>query len=135
MKALQTINNIVIPGNKRKLEVIGPGTYAVRVKDANNCVSAFSADFNYAVSGRKDELKTKFSLYPNPTAGLLILEMQTAQPIEIVIFNPLGRQVLQKTVPQPDEKVTLDLSHAAKGLYLVQVKTEKEIEVKRIVVQ
>ena len=128
-------NNTVIPGNKQKLKVTTNGTYAVRVKDAKNCASTFSADYTYTVSGRKEVMQNQFSLYPNPTSGLLILELATAQPAEVTVFNALGQQILQKTVAKTDEKVQLDLSKVAKGIYLVQVQTEKQVVVKKIVVE
>ena len=63
------------------------------------------------------------------------LELQTIKPVELTIFNALGQQVLQKTVAKTDKKVQLDLNKVAKGIYLVQVKTEKQALVKKIVVE
>ncbi|MFC5269835.1 T9SS type A sorting domain-containing protein [Adhaeribacter terreus] len=128
-------NNTVLPTTTQKLKVTTSGTYAVRVKDAANCASLFSADYIYTVSGLKEELQNSFSLYPNPTSGFLTLELSTAQSAEVTIFNALSQQILHKTVAKTEEKVQFDLSKVAKGIYLVQVQTEKQVVVKKIVVE
>lgn len=60
-------------------------------------------------------------LYPNPTKGILISEMN--EPHWIVIFDVLGRWVLGNIHFEP--KHQLDLSHLAKGTYLVQIETKE----------
>jgi hypothetical protein len=87
-------------------------------------------------TGIKENVRESLvNVFPNPSNGVFNLELQIAQEAEVMVLNALGQQVLYKTLGKTDEKVLLDLNHVAKGIYLVQVKTEKQIAVKKIVVE
>jgi hypothetical protein len=130
-------NNATLPNTTRKLKAIASGTYAVQVKDASNCTSAFSADYSFVISGTKEELAAGIALYPNPTSGIINLALEGQQPAQVTILNALGQEVLIKTVGTNNSKAThpLDLGGLAKGIYLVQVRTKKQVVVRKVVVE
>ncbi len=65
-----------------------------------------------------------FSIYPNPTAGLLHIESQT--PIEFVaIFNPLGQNVLNTS------HTVIDTTGWASGLYTIKAGTSEKMTVQK----
>lgn len=74
-----------------------------------------------------------FSLYPNPTAGYLYLELEEAKPASLAVYNALGQCVL--TQPAQPGKNHLNLSKAAKGLYTLKILTGNQLSVQKIVLE
>lgn len=68
-----------------------------------------------------------FSVYPNPTAGILKFNLSGA--VDIEVFNMLGVEVQQFSV----EANAIDLSHLPQGVYLVRFKKDGTTFVKRVV--
>jgi len=75
-----------------------------------------------------------FYMYPNPTSGYLTIELLqssiTDNPM-ITIFSAQGQLLLQQPVWQ--EKITLDMSNFAKGLYIIRLSNAEKTAVKRFV--
>ncbi|GHT11012.1 hypothetical protein FACS189426_12250 [Bacteroidia bacterium] len=69
------------------------------------------------------------SIYPNPTTGELRIENGELKIQQISIFNMLGLNVLNT------QQTTFDISHLPVGIYFVQIKTEKGMVAKKIVLQ
>lgn len=61
-----------------------------------------------------------FSVYPNPTSGILTIE--TLENSTISIFNIMGEEVIKMTTTQNSSK--LDMSKLSNGAYLVKVVSE-----------
>jgi hypothetical protein len=62
-------------------------------------------------------------MYPNPTEGKINLELSTNY--EVTIINSLGQVVHEAKLNSG--KHELDLVHLAKGLYVVKVKSGKDL--------
>lgn len=69
-----------------------------------------------------DVVKTSLSTFPNPTTGLVNIQLKDAETAttQIQVFNALGQVVLSKEV-QDQTNIELDLSRETSGLYLLQV--------------
>jgi hypothetical protein len=130
-------NNATLPNTTRKLKATASGTYAVQVKDASNCSSTFSPDYSFVISGTKEDLAAGMQLYPNPTSGIINLVLADQQAAQVTVLNALGQEVLIKTVGTSDSKAVhpLDLGGLPKGIYMVQVWTDKQIMVQKVVVE
>ena len=71
--------------------------------------------------------KSEFSLFPNPTKNNLIINLQqptTFKNTNAYIYNPQGQLIIQQTITQAHSDI--DISSLAKGMYIVEVYTEKE---------
>lgn len=67
--------------------------------------------------------KLGLNLYPNPVKnGLVTIKTNNNQPLQVAVFDVLGKQVISKTVTNN----TLNVSALKSGIYLVQV-TENNI--------
>lgn len=66
-------------------------------------------------------------VYPNPTNGLVTLEADGLQKVEV--YNLTGGLILQTTEPQ------INLSDFSKGVYLLKVMTEQGLRFQKIVLQ
>jgi hypothetical protein len=85
-----------------------------------------------------DELAgTGFRMFPNPTSGLLYIELLEAQarPLSIAVFDVAGRQVMNVPVNNLASGTnTIDLGSLQNGQYLVQVTTVDQVVAQRVLV-
>ncbi len=79
----------------------------------------------YAVITIDPDPPTVFSLYPNPTSGLVIIEGEDIQKTEL--YSISGQKVFQT------QENRFDISHLSSGVYLVKITTITEIITKRVV--
>ncbi len=77
-----------------------------------------------------------YNFYPNPATNKISIETKSKLQgiITIRIFNMNGA-LLQQEKFQSQNRIEMDVSSMAKGIYLVKIQTEKEIESKKLVVQ
>jgi len=79
------------------------------------------------VSIGKEWKKNGLKIYPNPTNGILNLEMvnQSKESKDISIINLLGDSVFQET--SNDNKLSFDIGLLPSGIYLIMVKSNGKI--------
>ncbi|MEO6406838.1 MAG: T9SS type A sorting domain-containing protein [Ferruginibacter sp.] len=86
-----------------------------------------------------DQQKGSVKYYPNPTMGILNIELTDDMRKEnavINISNATGIMMAQlKISPGTNNILPVNLAAFAKGIYFIQVKTSKENSVQRIVLQ
>jgi hypothetical protein len=113
------------------------GDYTVIVTDANGCViegmvSVISTGIRELVG-----LAT-IQTHPNPTSGLLNLqiEMDQATTIELRLVDVTGRSLITQTYSNTATLAQVfDLSQFQNGVYLLQITTEKGTAAQKIVLQ
>lgn len=89
------------------------------------------------VSGIEEKLADHaFSLYPNPSHGMLYIEIAAAEYKEahIDIYNMLGENIYHLSVQleRKNQVFSIDLSGFVPGIYLVKLHTEKGSLTKRL---
>jgi len=112
------------------------------IRLTNNCRQQGIVD---ASSSRTTTLSTdsrptavndkQWTLSPNPSNGVLYLSIPSnnSNPVEVVIFNELGKQVFYQNDLVASS--TLLLQHLPKGFYLVQMKNqESQLQVEKIII-
>jgi len=63
---------------------------------------------------------------PNPFINFISVEVQKAQlPIEIHIFDVLGRLILEKTISKREDN-NIDLKHLSQSKYFIQLQTNSQ---------
>lgn len=125
------------------------GTAQVIYSDEYNPIGVLAADFNgdskmdaavgiYVSNqiiwfenkgplGIEENNTNLFSLYPNPTNGLLNIQSKTSID-EITIFNNLGQLLLAS-----ENKNQIDISTLSEGIYFVKIKDENgQTETKKV---
>ncbi|MDP2685926.1 MAG: T9SS type A sorting domain-containing protein [Aequorivita sp.] len=120
--------NNVNPLPLNTLLVDGETYYAVNIVDG--CLSDPFAVTVSVTLGVNEFSNSNFSIYPNPTDGLITLE-HTGIISEITVSNLLGQDILNFS-PQAS-KVEVDLSSFAKGIYLVTVSSNRYSKTIRII--
>ncbi|GAB3575506.1 hypothetical protein GCM10027345_10870 [Hymenobacter daeguensis] len=112
-----------------------PGIYTVRfINTATGCQSAASAPLTVTAAGQQ-LAGTSLALFPNPTAdGKLTLQLTGyTKAVTLTVLDALGRVVLTQQVAPGQPEAKLDLSGAARGVYLLRTTTEGGSDVRRIV--
>ncbi|WP_345055460.1 T9SS type A sorting domain-containing protein [Hymenobacter glaciei] len=125
----------------RTLTVVASGNYTVQTTvsgPAGSCLSPMSAAQAVVLGNLSALSGTNLSVVPNPTPDgrLNVLLTGYRQPIELRLFDALGRLLNQISVPNPNPQGTsqpLDLGSAGGGVYLLQVRTATSLETRRIV--
>ena len=89
---------------------------------------------------RFEEKSNEFvKYYPNPTAGVLNIQVTVQMKAEakiINVFNAAGEVVSQtKTGPSNSGIIQVDLSRYTNGIYFIQIKTATTNSVQRIILQ
>jgi ELWxxDGT repeat protein len=74
------------------------------------------------------------SIYPNPTRNTLHLKVDNQQIKEVKIYNLLGKQVFQSSAKTSEiEKV--NISQLSSGMYMIQIKTNQNTFIKKVLKQ
>ena len=94
---------------------------------------------NSAVNGMNAlDAGSLVSLYPNPANGQLNIEwlgLSLNQPVQVIVRNYLGMEVI-KFVPEKNQsKTTLDISGIAAGIYCLEIKGDKYTALKKLMVE
>ncbi len=84
-----------------------------------------------ALSTKKETISTlvKLSIYPNPTSDVLHFKVDNQQVESVKIYSLLGKEVMKKTI----ENNSIIISNLPKGIYLIQLKADKNTFTKKII--
>jgi uncharacterized repeat protein (TIGR03803 family) len=86
--------------------------------DTTNCVTVTGVGI-FEIQGYN------FSLYPNPTNGLCVIEHNYTGPVTIQVINILGEKLKEFNIT--GGRAQLDISDLAAGIYLVQFSNNKQV--------
>ena len=117
-----------ITGNQ--LTVTGPGKVTIRAYQDGNAdtYAATAVDQSFTaqvVLGVEPLWSEALKLYPNPTSRTLTVEIPAGIVIEQLQLTTLNSTVIPVVAPARARQATLDLSTLPKGLYLLQIDTDK----------
>ncbi len=115
------------------------GTKCVILKVSNQYgTSSDTVCVQVHLAGINDvELSNKISVYPNPSSGIMTLELadDIANGANVSVFNILGEQVSETITVKPSvTKSVLNLSNLESGVYLLKVETPTGTAVKQIAI-
>ena len=80
-----------------------------------------------------DKLSDKLLIYPNPSNGLINIELDKLNFYNISISNILAKEVYNSTISAVN--TTLDLSNFDKGLYFIELNDGENIFTKKIIIE
>jgi hypothetical protein len=105
------------------------GNYAV-IETTNGCIDTSKCEF-ILVTGIDKTGKEAITFYPNPGTGLYTITLPEQSQIKIV--NVRGEVIFDNQFSKGSH--TIDLLEAAKGVYLMQVYTNKTVDVLKLIKQ
>ncbi len=118
--------------------LMGEDTAYIRFRFSKNGWYYWMVDDVYifgSIITSTDELSARnpVNLYPNPTNGILNLDLGETQFQNLEIRNTLGALVYQNNII--GQRMELNLNHLEKGLYFISLIGENSREVKKIILQ
>ncbi len=116
----------------------GLGIYAITYSftDANGCSN--TASQNIVVDdcvGISENNPTEVSIYPNPTNGTFVIELNGVEAQEYAVFTEDGKMVKTPKTLHSGSTEEVSLNAFAKGVYFVKIISEDIIIVKKVVLQ
>jgi hypothetical protein len=122
-----------INGTIEELEGAPNRTYTVRYWNVINNV------FNNGETAGVDKssLVAEFNVYPNPTQGVINVDITNVAPSDLVITltNIQGQVVYENKVSNVISHQEVIDNNLAKGLYFLSINNGKEVKVQKVVVQ
>ncbi|HXH19063.1 MAG TPA: T9SS type A sorting domain-containing protein [Chitinophagales bacterium] len=111
-------------------------TYSATVTDTNGCTASASATVTVLPTGiNNPESLLAFSVYPNPSSGILNIEFERENPfsVKIEIYSLSGKKIFEKTAMTYDSagnfQVFLD---APAGIYFVKLQRDEGVAIRKI---
>jgi predicted extracellular nuclease len=121
--------------NQLAVPITQNGHYQAVITTAEGCVVRTRSNYYALPLGTDDETEAAFHLYPNPTSGIVQIQVGTLQgACQLVLVDALGRTL--KAVPfeaTQNQTFTLDLSPYANGIYTLQIQHAAGTIVRKIV--
>jgi hypothetical protein len=119
----------------QEIEGLAPGFYTVTVNDSHGCSDTLVVDVQ--VSNITDVPGfSRFNVRPNPTTGMLFLDVQFEQSVELQaeLLNLLGQRVWASEGGETTGiNEAIDLSTAPNGIYMLRVIANGQVTTKKIV--
>lgn len=114
--------------------------YSISFRDCSNIVPLYPDLFTIDPGGRSFPMRPQetivkeegISIYPNPTNGIVYINLQKYENAKITVIDIYGRVLIQKEIAYQD---TLNFQHLAKGVYLIKINTGIKEFVEKIVLQ
>ena len=127
-------------GSSSTITGLGIGVYTVTVTDANGCTSVSSIEVSFADAISASINGSEYiNIYPNPSNGefeILVSSKNNGQ-VTYKVYNTDGQVILinslNKTTNVQNSKI--DIRNNARGVYNVEVRTEKGVYQKRIILK
>ncbi|HXB39327.1 MAG TPA: M43 family zinc metalloprotease [Bacteroidia bacterium] len=110
------------------------GTYYVVVTNSSGC-SATSASVTVNSTGIAVNDGVQLNLFPNPSMGLVTLELNSANAFVLVeVVNSIGQEVYKEQISSCDSgcKKVINLSDLSEGIYLFRINTGRNYISKQI---
>lgn len=86
-------------------------------------------------AGVGDNLAASFSIYPNPSNGLVSLTREAAFAGNVSVYGITGAKVFETTVEAGANTTEMDLSGLASGMYLVKIQSGNATATKKLVIK
>jgi hypothetical protein len=126
-------NGNMMPGETgQTLRPLNLGNYSVRLIDTNGCEGDMSAMQFYNSIGLEEQLIDLIKLFPNPTTGIVSLELSNLELDLIRVIDGRGRVVSEMT--SCNNNCQIDLSEYQDGLYQFLFVTSSGSQVSKSVI-
>jgi hypothetical protein len=112
----------IIGANNQTFIVSTSGSYAVEIQDGA-CVETSSCEQITGVGIIENNFENEIKLYPNPTNGLLTLELDGKfEEIAVSVTNDIGQLVFSSK--ETSSKFNIDLTNNSSGIYFLQLESK-----------
>jgi hypothetical protein len=128
------MNGEVIAGATSKtFKPQASGVYQVVAQDGT-CTT--SAEVNFAVTDVPESgSERRLNIYPNPTSGMVHIEVNSSKPVRVQVRNPVGLLIATINLEGHGDMKTgsIDLTNYATGVYTLTIEDGKHVFRRKIV--
>jgi hypothetical protein len=117
-------------------KVVSPTTatsYTVTGTDCNGCTNSANIAVNIITGIKTIDASTSISIYPNPASGVIQVISERYSVNSVEIYNLLGEKIYTSPITVNRLPITINIADFPNGVYVVEVRTEKGIEVDKFV--
>ncbi len=107
------------------------GQYAV-IATSNGCVDT-SACVAVTTVGVEDFASWVTGLYPNPTTGMLTIQLDPTATIESMTVTDVTGRLVRVLTPKAQSTVSLDMTNEAKGVYFLNTHVNGSVQTLRFI--
>jgi len=113
------------------------GDYTITVTDANGCVETFTYTVGMLTSINDPVLTNQIQLLPNPSQGLLTLQMDlnSSNNVQLEVYDFTGQFILSEKLGASQMTQQMDWQHLTKGIYFVKIQIGEDIVTKKLLIQ
>lgn len=131
LKDIENPDILIIPGGFG-ITNLTADNYTIVIKDSNNCISNSEVIGITQSTGISREMSNQdISIYPNPSNGIVYLNLENFQISEIKVFDCLSKEVYYSKT-----KVSqIDLTSIPNGTYFMKIVTNKGSINKKLIIQ
>lgn len=99
--------------------------------------NAIASQFTTVALANEEFLQNNFSIYPNPTKGSFTIEFkELANSISLEIFDATGKAIYENSYDSAANLVqVINLDNASSGIYFVNIKSDKGLVTKKLIIQ
>ncbi len=128
-----SVVNNVNNSNTLDGQVLSVGNHAVTWMITDNIGYSDSCTFNITISSYNSLYANQYgsiTIFPNPASGIIYYDLSNISAEKIVIYDNLGKAVLEKN--NPCSKGEISLADLNNGVYFVKIYTHDEIMVTKL---
>jgi len=113
---------------------LSAGEYTLTVIDGNGCTISSSYLVDMVSSTFESELENNLKIYPNPTSGIIFIEVTGGiyKNMEITISDLVGHVFQERNIPG-NGKYNFNISDYPSGVYSFKIISENEAITKRVI--
>lgn len=112
------------------LVVTQNGSYTVEVSN-NGCSATSQALIVTGVGIAEFNLADLLSIYPNPTSGLLYIELKQQQMLHVELVNTIG-QVVWTGQTGNGKTTTIDMTQYPEGMFFIRIYNDQQVAVRKV---
>jgi hypothetical protein len=128
-------NPMGITANPYFFTAASSATFTVVGTDDNSCSSSTTVSINVAecvsIKNQSNSLNNTIKLYPNPNKGLVNIELEsnTSEPVNVQVFDELGKLLLSKSYSFATSKQQqVDIQMLSAGVYFMIIRSGDQEE-------
>ncbi len=123
-------------GTSSTLALTVSGCYHLLITDANGCTSTSDTICDLNVGLNEYSIQHAVSIKPNPVKGSFTLEVDGQTGAGTVLITDLsGKIVRQEVWSENTTSKKIDAGNLAKGIYFLQLKTDRSVYSQRLIIQ
>lgn len=124
-----------IGATNQDLDNLEAGTYQVTITDQSGCLSEVTAEVAFTTDTEDLLASETIKVYPNPSNGSFQLELNDFAANTILVYNLDGKMLYRQLLATGAKNAWIQLQYLPAGTYVMQLRGEEGVIVKRIVIR